>query len=214
MELPATLNKVQITIWTDTNPSGTTLAALGREAEAGNAYCSDRTVSTVNPLLDPEFPDIDFFGERDADAAPDLPAPMTGSELPANAIVLDARGEDGARGAVYAASAGEAWWEDVAAGLALGAEKAGFSLTQSRLYRTDDNGQIIALVVLPRLGQVSPLGPAHPSAGIAAIQRSIALEAIKARMAGEFDHPSLLALGPLSPNSMDDVDRILALALS
>lgn len=40
-----------------------------------------------------------------------------------------------------------------------------------------------------------------------------ALEAIAARISGEFDHPALMAIGPLLPDTLEDVARIAAAAL-
>lgn len=40
-----------------------------------------------------------------------------------------------------------------------------------------------------------------------------ALEAIVARIVGEYDHPSLMAVGPLLPNTQEDVKRFAQAAL-
>lgn len=41
-----------------------------------------------------------------------------------------------------------------------------------------------------------------------------ALQAIKARVAGEFDDPSLMSFGPLTANAVEDVERIAVIALA
>lgn len=58
------------------------------------------------------------------------------------------------------------------------------------------------------LAGTSPAGPAKDDV----LQQ--ALQAIRARINGEFDHPALVAIGPLHPSTNTDVLRIIDQALS
>ena len=68
------LSKPALVIWSDYDPGreDVDLEDLGREAMAGDAYCSSRiTVRVDDPELDPDWDDNEFFG-RDVEDEDDF----------------------------------------------------------------------------------------------------------------------------------------------
>lgn len=62
-QLPAKLYKTTLVIWSQYNPDGMPLEDLAREADQGDAYCSNwSTVAVTNQA---DFPDTEFFGVDD-----------------------------------------------------------------------------------------------------------------------------------------------------
>jgi hypothetical protein len=74
----------------------------------------------------------------------------------------------------------------------------------------DDYGRPIADV----FGEDRETRKANAQAIAAVPELIAALQAIQARIAGEWDNPALVAYGPLSPNSINDIKIMCANALA
>jgi len=59
------LYKTTIVIWTDLDPSTTSLEDLGRDATSGDSYCSKQeTVLVKDETSDPDWDGTEFFGSQ------------------------------------------------------------------------------------------------------------------------------------------------------